>query len=66
MTRGNQREKDQERAQARGKGSKNKDDGLTPEQRRKRDAKALQEKLAKKADKATGPTGGNSSGGKSK
>nr|PNR55497.1 hypothetical protein PHYPA_006394 [Physcomitrium patens] len=54
MTRGNQREKDRERAAARAKGSKGKDDGLTPEQRRERDAKALQEKLAKKAEKAPG------------
>ncbi|KAL7597344.1 uncharacterized protein LOC111895924 [Lactuca sativa] len=55
MTRGNQREKDRERANARGgaKG-KNKDDGLTPEQRRERDGKALQEKAAKKAEKAAG------------
>ncbi|CAK9329285.1 unnamed protein product, partial [Citrullus colocynthis] len=62
--RGNQREKDRERAQARngGKG-KTKDDGLTPEQRRERDAKALQEKMAKKAAQAA--SGGNSSGGKS-
>ncbi|CDP11122.1 unnamed protein product [Coffea canephora] len=52
-----------ERAQARtgGKG-KNKDDGLTPEQRRERDAKALQEKAAKKAAQAAG---GNDAGGKS-
>ncbi len=50
MTRGNQREKDRERAAARSGGkSKTKDDGLTPEQRRERDAKALQEKAAKKA-----------------
>ncbi|KAM0013650.1 putative small EDRK-rich factor [Helianthus debilis subsp. tardiflorus] len=35
MTRGNQREKDRERAHARSGGkAKNKDDGLTPEQRR--------------------------------
>ncbi|CAA3030306.1 Hypothetical predicted protein [Olea europaea subsp. europaea] len=49
------REKDRERAQARtgGKG-KNKDDGLTPEQRRERDGKALQEKAAKKAAQAAG------------
>ncbi|KAJ6290024.1 hypothetical protein OIU76_028496 [Salix suchowensis] len=62
MARGNQREKDRERAQARngGKGSKNKDDGLTPEQRRERDAKALQEKTAKKAAQTAG---GESSGG---
>ncbi|KAK6930709.1 hypothetical protein RJ641_004803 [Dillenia turbinata] len=51
---GNQRERDRERAQARnaGKGGKVKDDGLTPEQRRERDAKALQEKAAKKAAQA--------------
>jgi hypothetical protein len=52
MTRGNQREKDRERAQQRVGGSKGKPtktDGLTPEQRRERDAKALQEKTAKKA-----------------
>ncbi|KAJ4723014.1 small EDRK-rich factor 2 [Melia azedarach] len=63
MTRGNQRERDRERAQARGgaKG-KNKDDGLTPEQRRERDAKALQEKAAKKAGQ--GATGGDSAAGK--
>ncbi|XP_060672070.1 uncharacterized protein LOC132803354 [Ziziphus jujuba] len=62
MTRGNQREKDRERAQARsGKGGKTKDDGLTPEQRRERDAKALQEKAAKKAAQAA--SGGGSAGG---
>ncbi|KAL2651633.1 hypothetical protein R1flu_019761 [Riccia fluitans] len=51
MSRGNQRDRDRERAQARNgnKSSKGKDDGLTPEQRRERDAKALQEKLAKKS-----------------
>ncbi|KAH6770178.1 hypothetical protein C2S52_014981 [Perilla frutescens var. hirtella] len=56
-------EKDRERAQARtgGKG-KGKDDGLTPEQRRERDAKALQEKTAKKAAQASG---GSDAGGKS-
>ncbi|ERN01861.1 hypothetical protein AMTR_s00089p00104350, partial [Amborella trichopoda] len=56
--RGNQREKDRERAQARKPQGKGKDDGLTPEQRRERDAKALQEKQAKKAEQAAG--GGNS------
>ncbi|KMZ73121.1 Small EDRK-rich factor 2 [Zostera marina] len=56
MTRGNQREKDRERAQARNQKGKGKDDGLTHEQRRERDAKALQEKTAKKAEK-------NASGG---
>ncbi|KAK4425255.1 hypothetical protein Salat_1719400 [Sesamum alatum] len=55
--------RDRERAQARngGKG-KGKDDGLTPEQRRERDAKALQEKAAKKAAQAGG---GGDAGGKS-
>ncbi|CAN1334485.1 hypothetical protein LINPERPRIM_LOCUS36416, partial [Linum perenne] len=61
-SRGSQRERDRDRANARNtKGGKNKDDGLTPEQRRERDAKALQEKAAKKAAQAAG---GNSSGGK--
>ncbi|OAY28264.1 small EDRK-rich factor 2-like [Manihot esculenta] len=65
MTRGNQRERDRERAQARtGKGPKSKDDGLTPEQRRERDAKALQEKAAKKSAQAA--AGGETSGGKGK
>ncbi|XP_065862812.1 uncharacterized protein [Euphorbia lathyris] len=64
MTRGNQREKDRERAQARTKGSKTKEDGLTPEQRRERDGKALQEKAAKKAAQASGA--GESAGGKGK
>lgn len=45
----NEREKDRERANARAGGKKGKDDGLTPEQRRERDGKALQEKQAKKA-----------------
>ncbi|VVB15779.1 unnamed protein product [Arabis nemorensis] len=60
VSRGSQRERDRERAQARtgGKG-KNKDDGLTPEQRRERDAKALQEKAAKKAAQAATSGGGN-------
>ncbi|KAJ0606204.1 putative small EDRK-rich factor [Helianthus annuus] len=65
MTRGNQREKDRERAQARTGGkAKNKDDGLTPEQRRERDGKALQEKAAKKAAQAAA-SGGNAGGNKS-
>jgi hypothetical protein len=50
--RGDQRERDRQRAQARKPGSKGRDDGLTPEQRRERDAKALQEKTAKKAAQA--------------
>ncbi|XP_010231380.1 small EDRK-rich factor 2 [Brachypodium distachyon] len=52
MTRGDQRERDRQRAQARKPSTKGKDDGLTPEQRRERDAKALQEKTAKKAAQA--------------
>ncbi|XP_076889126.1 uncharacterized protein LOC143539801 [Bidens hawaiensis] len=60
MTRGNQREKDRERAQARNGGKdKAKDDGLTPEQRRERDGKALQEKEAKKAAQAAAGSGGD-------
>ncbi|XP_049344307.1 uncharacterized protein LOC125808694 [Solanum verrucosum] len=63
MVRGNQREKDRERAAARaGKGKKGGDDGLTPEQRRERDAKALQEKTAKKAAKEA--AGGSNAGTK--
>ena len=52
MSRGNQRDTDRARAAKRGaeKGKKDKDkDGLTALQRKERDAKALQEKLAKKA-----------------
>ncbi|XP_034685083.1 small EDRK-rich factor 2-like [Vitis riparia] len=65
MTRGNQRDRDRERAQSRNpKGGKGKDDGLTPEQRRERDAKALQEKAAKKAGQAASGGGGDA-GGKS-
>lgn len=60
MTRGNQRERDRERAAARAKQTKARDDGLTPEQRRERDAKALQEKLAKKAEKGETSSGGSS------
>ncbi|XP_049343439.1 uncharacterized protein LOC125807743 [Solanum verrucosum] len=54
MSRGNQRDRDRERAQARGnhKSKTPKNDGLTPEQRRERDAKALQEKAKKKAAQA--------------
>ncbi|KAG7632379.1 protein family SERF N-terminal protein, partial [Arabidopsis suecica] len=65
MTRGSQRERDRERALARtgGKG-KNKDDGLTPEQRRERDAKALQEKTAKKAAQAAAAASSGGGGGK--
>ncbi|CAH8341271.1 unnamed protein product [Eruca vesicaria subsp. sativa] len=64
--RGSQRERDRERAAARagGKG-KNADDGLTPEQRRERDGKALQEKAAKKAAQAAAGSGsGGGAGGK--
>ncbi|XP_059308097.1 uncharacterized protein LOC132059464 [Lycium ferocissimum] len=62
MTRGNQREKDRERAAARAGKNKKNDDGLTPEQRRERDAKALQEKTAKKAAKEA--AGGSNAGSK--
>ncbi|XP_058093628.1 uncharacterized protein LOC131239774 [Magnolia sinica] len=64
MTRGNQRERDRERAQARKQQAKGKDDGLTPEQRRERDAKALQEKAAKKAGQSTSSGGDASKGTK--
>ncbi|XP_027926320.1 putative SERF-like protein [Vigna umbellata] len=65
MTRGNQRDRDRERAQSRtgAKGKQTKADGLTPEQRRERDAKALQEKAAKKAAQEAG---GNNAGGSKK
>ncbi|XP_068642732.1 uncharacterized protein [Aristolochia californica] len=62
MTRGSQRDRDRERAQSRKKDSKGKDDGMTPEQRRERDAKALQEKTAKKAGQSAG--GGGDTGNK--
>eukprot|EP01018_Ginkgo_biloba_P037297 Gb_09903 [translate_table: standard] len=65
MTRGNQRDRDRERAQARNpKGGKGKDDGLTPEQRRERDAKALQEKAAKKAAAESGTNNAANKNGK--
>jgi hypothetical protein len=50
QTRGNQREIDRARAQKRNEkaGANKKSDGLTPQQRRERDAKALQEKMARK------------------
>ncbi|TQE12444.1 hypothetical protein C1H46_002097 [Malus baccata] len=62
--RGNQRDRDRERAQARSSGNKSKpkNDGLTPEQCRERDAKALQEKAKKKA--AAQQAGGINAGGK--
>ncbi|GMN50314.1 hypothetical protein TIFTF001_019475 [Ficus carica] len=65
LERGNQRERDRGRAQARaGHKAKNpKNDGLTPEQRRERDAKALQEKAAKKAAQAGGGNNNTSGGG---
>lgn len=46
--------------------AKGRDDGLTPEQRRERDAKALQEKAARKAAQAAGGGGGgaDAKGGK--
>ncbi|XP_071698616.1 uncharacterized protein [Rutidosis leptorrhynchoides] len=66
--RGNQRDRDRERAQARagGKAKQPKTDGLTPEQRRERDAKALQEKLARKAAKDSAGAKGGKDGMKTK
>uniref|UniRef100_A0A0D9WGD9 Small EDRK-rich factor-like N-terminal domain-containing protein n=1 Tax=Leersia perrieri TaxID=77586 RepID=A0A0D9WGD9_9ORYZ len=61
--RGDQRERDRQRAQARKPVVKGRDDELTPEQRRERDAKALQEKAARKAAQAAGQ-GGNGAKGK--
>jgi hypothetical protein len=53
MSRGNQRDTDRARALKRqekaGKATAKDKDGLTASQRKERDAKALQEKLAKKA-----------------
>lgn len=60
QSRGNQRDVDRARAQKRkerqGVTSKDKQaaDGLTPAQRKERDAKALQEKAARKAAQASG------------
>ncbi|EEE63692.1 hypothetical protein OsJ_18510 [Oryza sativa Japonica Group] len=64
--RGDQRERDRQRAQARKPVVKGRDDGLTPEQRRERDAKALQEKAARKAAQATGQGGNGGAGAKGK
>jgi hypothetical protein len=54
MSRGNQRDVDRARAAKRaeksGKATAKDKDGLTALQRKERDAKALQEKLAKKAE----------------
>lgn len=57
MARGNQREKDRQRSQARAAKKAPKSghaNDLTPEQRRERDARALQEKAARKAAQASG------------
>ncbi|KAL3151988.1 hypothetical protein ABBQ32_001109 [Trebouxia sp. C0010 RCD-2024] len=62
MTRGNQRETDRARAAKRagGKVTAKDKDGLTALQRKERDAQALQEKLAKKAQQdAAGKQAGN-------
>ncbi|XP_020576274.1 uncharacterized protein LOC110021906 [Phalaenopsis equestris] len=59
MTRGNQRDRDRERSQARKAPTKLKEDGLTPEQRRERDKKALEEKISKKAGQGTSGEGSN-------
>ena len=58
MSRGNKRDVDRARAakrtEANGKLTQKDKDGLTPEQRRERDGKALAEKLAKKAAESAG------------
>ncbi|EEC72010.1 hypothetical protein OsI_04876 [Oryza sativa Indica Group] len=64
--RGNQRNRDRERAQARKPNAKDPQDGLTSEQRRERDKKALEEKAAKKAAQAAGGGGGTSTDNRSK
>uniref|UniRef100_A0A0E0FXF3 Small EDRK-rich factor-like N-terminal domain-containing protein n=1 Tax=Oryza nivara TaxID=4536 RepID=A0A0E0FXF3_ORYNI len=64
--RGNQRNRDCERAQARKPNAKDPQDGLTSEQRRERDKKALEEKAAKKAAQAAGGGGGTSTDNRSK
>ncbi|XP_039824907.1 uncharacterized protein LOC120686774 isoform X3 [Panicum virgatum] len=51
MTRGNQRERDRERAAAQKPNAKGPQDGLTPEQRRERDKKALEENAAKRCSR---------------
>jgi hypothetical protein len=66
QSRGNQREVDRKRAAARaakhgGKGQK--DDGLTPQQRNERDAKAMAEKMARKAAAAAAASGGGGQNG---
>ncbi|ETV97311.1 hypothetical protein H310_09657 [Aphanomyces invadans] len=50
MTRGDQRDRDRAKAQARmaKNASKGRTDNLTPQQRREADAKALADKIAKK------------------
>ncbi|KAK3120125.1 hypothetical protein QOZ80_9AG0682100 [Eleusine coracana subsp. coracana] len=62
------RERDRERAAARNPKNKGSQDGLTPEQRRERDKKALEEKAAKKAQQAAGASsgGGTSTDSKNK
>ena len=49
MTRGNQRENDRKKNQKEQKGRK--PDNLTPQQRKERDIKAMQEKQQKKLEK---------------
>lgn len=49
MARGNQRDEARAKNLAKAGGPKKKDDGLTPVQRRERDALALAAKVAKKA-----------------
>ena len=63
MTRGNQRDTDRKRAAAR-KGNAAKKTVGDPSAKREADAKALQEKIARK--KAQAEQGGSNSGGKKK
>ncbi|XP_025806407.1 branchpoint-bridging protein-like isoform X2 [Panicum hallii] len=62
----NQRDRDRERVAARKPNAKGPQDGLTPEQRRERDKKALEEKAAKKAQQAAAGATGTSTDNKNK
>ncbi|KAI0706193.1 hypothetical protein BC835DRAFT_1302549 [Cytidiella melzeri] len=68
MTRGNQREKDREKAQKKLQAAKGKEkeSAASLQQRRERDAQALREKQQKKAEAAGGGGGGGGGGGTTK
>ncbi|KAK8937839.1 hypothetical protein KSP40_PGU015852 [Platanthera guangdongensis] len=61
-----QRDRDRERSLSRKSQGKLKEDGLTPEQRRERDKKALEEKISKKGqgDGGEGSANRNKAAGK--